>query len=263
MKQHGFKLVLGMLIVSLVSWGSLAQASDKSASIFPAEGNVQCNDYSSNSVIKEMDTNSPTATGTLTGLDNPNDADSDPESASYTVDGGTVVGFSGSSTPIDYALLKSGRAVSVHIYPSGGVTEDANMKLMVDGVAQPVSAISLCYGLGNQAPSPPEPLVLPSCNDFTGFDGVGIQCPSDGTRSVVINMELDASFYNTNGTKMACICNDTPKVQCDPNVTSDDPNGCPINDPYKSGTEVTTHIEFNNDPYFCLTIGNERTCYPY
>lgn len=263
MKQHIIKVILGMLVIGQAMF---AQASDNSATIFPAEGNVQCNDYSSNSIIEKMGTTAPAISGTLTGTDNQNDADTLDESVDYTVNAGTMVGFSSSTTPIDYALLKSSKAVTVLIYPSGGVTEDANMELLVDGVPQVISSLSLCYGLGNSAPPPPPPPELseiPACEDLTGIDGVGISCPTNGTRSVVINMELDSSFYNTDGTQIACICNDQPLVECDPDVTSDDPNSCPINDPNKSGLEVTTHFEFNNDPYFCRTTGGFRVCYPY
>lgn len=262
----------------------LSYASNNAAVIFPAEGNKTCNDYAANSMIFQMGTTSPLAFGSLNGPENPKDADSIGESASYSVSGGTMVGFKSESTPIDFALLKSSRNIALIIYPSGGVTEDENMKLTVNGVDQTISAISLCYGLGNVAPPPPpepEPSIIPACEDLTnssGFDGLQITCPTSGERSVIFNFELDGKpFYSASGTPLACVCNNydvnnkpQPLMECDPNVpylevdgVPVENNACPKPAGSKSGVEVTTHIELNNDPYVCSTIGGKRTCYYY
>jgi len=255
-----------------LSYAALSFASDNSATVFPAEGNKQCSDYASNSTVIQMGVTSPLVAGTLSGAENPLDADTTGESVAYTVAGGTVAAFSAATTPIDYAILKSGRSIAVVIYPSGGVTEDGNMRLTVAGVDQPISAISLCYGLGNVVtpPPPPPPLrTLKSCNIDAVLDTTGVSCPVNGDRTLVCNFELDKSFYGLkDGTDSCCVCNnanDAPLVECDPNVVAGEPNACP--DPTSTAklpTEVTTHLELNNDPYYCTTVGSgPRICYKY
>jgi len=277
MKQHRLCLIATAIILT---HAGLSYASDRAAVIFPAEGNKTCNDYAANSMILQMGTTSPLASGRLAGPENPRDPDSQGESASYSVTDGKTVAFTDSSTPIDFALLKSSRNISLIIYPSGGVKDDANMKLTVGGIDQTISAISLCYGLGNVAPPPPpepKPSIIPACEDLVEdslFDGLQITCPANGERSVIFNFELDGKlFYNTSETPLACVCNNyvegvpKPLMECDPGAPYD-PNdltnkACPQPVGDKSGAEVTTHIELNNDPYVCSTIGGKRTCYYY
>lgn len=255
-----------------LSYAALSFASDHSATVFPAEGNKQCSDYASNGTVMQMGTTSPVVAGTLSGAENPRDADTTGESVAYTVAGGTVAGFSGATTPIDYALLKSSRSISVIIYPSGGVTQDANMRLTVAGVDQPITAISLCYGLGNvvAAPPPPPPLkTLKSCNLDAVLDNTGVSCPTNGDRTLVCNFELDKSFYGLkDGSDSCCVCNsaaNAPLTECDPNVAAGEANACPNPaSATKLPTEVTTHLELNNDPYYCTTVGSgPRICYSY
>jgi hypothetical protein len=110
---------------------------------------------------------------------------------------------------------------------------------------------------------PPPPQTIPRCEDFLGIDGVSINCPANGARSIVFNFELGQPFYNTNGSPLACVCNNNaPLNECDPNVPAGQPNACP-NPTTKTGVEVTTNIELNNDPYVCQTIGGRRTCFSY
>lgn len=252
----------------ILGYASLSCASDNSVTVFPAEGNKQCSDYAANSTVLQMGTTSPLVAGTLSGTENPQDADTTGESAAYTVATGTVAGFSGATTPIDYALLKSSRNISVIIYPSGGVTEDADMRLTVANVDQSITSISLCYGLGNQVapPPPPPPLAtLKACNLNDVLDATGVSCPVSGQRTLVCNFELDKSFYGLkDGSDSCCVCNSDALTECDPNVAAGEANACP--DPAsatKLPTEVTTHIELNNDPYVCSTVAGRRTCYSY
>jgi len=251
-----------------LSYAALSFASDKSATVFPAEGNKQCSDYASNSTVMQMSTSSPLVAGTLSGAENPRDADTTGESAAYTVSGGKVAGFSAATTPIDYAILKSSSKISVIIYPSGGVTSDANMRLTVANVDQTISSISLCYALGNLvAPPPPPPplLTIKSCNIDAFLDATGVSCPTSGDRTLVCNFELDKSFYGLkNGSDSCCVCNSGTLTECDPDVAAGAPNACPDPAAYgKTPTEVTTHIELNNDPYYCQTVSGKRTCYAY
>lgn len=260
MKYTIARFALAALLVAPLT---AVTASDMSATVFPAEGNKQCSDYAANGVVLQMGTNSPLATGLVSGPENPRDTDTVGESALYTVSEGTLVGFSSATTPVDYAILKSGRNVSVIIYPSGGVTADANMSLMVGGVAQNVTAISLCYGLGNSAPPPPVASTIKSCNLNATLDQTGVVCPATG-RTLVCNFELDTAFYGlNNGSDTCCVCNTGGELQeCDPGVAAGEPNACPLATT-KTGTEVTTHIELNNDPYVCTTVAGLRKCYAY
>lgn len=253
--------------VLILGYASLSAASEKAASIFPAEGNGVCSDYASNKLILQMGTGSPQVSGLVYGAENPRDADTSGESAEYSVAGGTVAGFKASTTPIDYAVLKSSRNISLIIYPAGGVTSDANMKLVVAGVPQTITNINLCYGLGNVAPPPP-PLVLKtlkSCDIASStLDTTGVSCGGGG-RSLVCNFELDKPFYGLkDGTDSCCVCNSSALTECDPNVPAGGVNSCVSTTSKALPTEVTTHIELNNDPYYCTTVGSgPRICYAY
>jgi hypothetical protein len=237
-------------------------ASDNSATVLPAEGNVVCADYSSNRIILSMDTRSADPSGVLSGPENPADADATGESASYTITDGTTLSFSDSTTPIDYVVIKSGRDVSVAMYPSGGVTSDGNLTVTVDGMDETISAFSLCYGLGNEAPPPPPLAETKSCDFDAVLDETGIQCEAFGSRAVVCNFELDKPFFGTaDGSDTCCVCNNVALEECDSSLPSGEPNACP--DHSVIDVEVPTLIELNNDPYYCLTRGGTRTCYPY
>ena len=257
--------------VLILGYAALSSASDKSATVFPAEGNGGCMDYSSNALILQMGTRLPPAgtalplvSGKLSGAENPRDADLTGEDAVYTVAGGTVAGFSTSSTPIDYAILKSGRHVSVIIYPAGGVTSDGNMTLVVGGVSQTIASFNLCYGLGNVAPPPPPLKTLKSCGTASLLDDTAVSC-GGSARNLVCNFELDKPFYGLkDGTDSCCVCNSDALIECDPNVPAGGKNSCVSTSAKALPTEVTTHIELNNDPYYCTTAGSgPRICYRY
>ena len=252
--------------VLILGYAALSSASDNSATVFPAEGNKQCSDYATNSIL-QMNTTSPVAAGSLTGPDTPQDINTTGESAAYTVSGGKVLGFSAATTFIDYAVLKSSSKVSVIIYPSGGVKADANMRLTVAGVDQTISSISLCYGLGNAAalPPPPPPLkTLKSCGTSSSLDDTTVSC-GGMARNLICNFELDKPFYGLkDGTDSCCVCNSAALSECDPNVPAGGLNACTSTSAKALPTEVTTHIELNNDPYVCTTAGSgPRICYRY
>jgi hypothetical protein len=252
----------------LLSHAALASASDNSATVLPAEGNKQCSDYSANSTIIQMASSKLSATGTLSGAENPNDADTTGESASYSLSGGTVAGFSAATTPIDYAILKSGSDVSVLLYPSGGVMGDGDMRLTVNGVDKVISSISLCYGLGNEVapPPPPPPLqTLKSCDIDAILDATGVTCPASGERTLVCNYELDKSFFGLDdGSDTCCVCNSAALVECDPNQPAGGPNAC-LNEGASKTTaaEVPVDIQLNNDPYYRSCVGGTCTYYKY
>ena len=259
---HRSAAMMGAAVWILCSASSVF-ASDNSATVLPAEGNVVCADYSSNKVILSMDTRSADPSGTVTGPENPEDADATGESASYTITDGTTLSFSDSTTPVDYVVLKSGRDVSIAMYPSGGVTSDGNLTVTVDGKDETISAFSLCYGLGNEAAPPPPPATTKSCDLDAILDATGIECPADGSRARVCNFELDEPFFGTaDGSDTCCVCNNAALVECDASVPSGEPNACPDSVGSKIGIEGPTLIELNNDPYYCLSRAGYWTCFP-
>jgi hypothetical protein len=264
MNRHTLKLFAAAL---LLGSSAVAHASDKAAVIFPGEGNRTCNDYAANSVILQMSTTSPVASGMLYGTDSPLDADATGESAAYSVAGGTIVGFSGASTPVDYAILKSDRNIALIVYPSGGVTEDANMSVKVADVVQPISAISLCYGLGNSAPPPPPPPPLKttkSCDVDAILDATGVTCPKSGERTLVCNFELGKSFFGmADGSDTCCVCNSAALTECDPSQPAGGPNACINDSGSKTGVEVPVDIQLSNDPYYRSCVGGSCTYYYY
>lgn len=265
MKHQPLQLFATVLILGYAAFSS---ASDNSATVFPAEGNKQCSDYAANSTVLQMGTTSPLASGSLSGTENPRDADTTGEAVLYFVDGGKVVRFNQSTTPIDYAILKSSRSISVLIYPSGGVKEDANMRLTVNGVDQPITGISLCYGLGNTAPQPPviEPKTIKACGQSTLLDNTSVSCQVGGPRALVCNFELDKPFFGlADNTDTCCVCNSAALVQCDPSQPAGGPNSCLADTATatKAGAEVPVIIELNNDPYYVSCVSGICTYYKY
>jgi len=110
-------------------------ASDNATLTIPAEGNGQCQNYAVNS-ISEL--SGPTSGSTLSDGSN---------SASYSLSSGnTALSFSGAEVPIDYAVVKRSNEIQLFYYPSGGVTQDANIRL---ASGRSISSFALCYGLNN------------------------------------------------------------------------------------------------------------------
>lgn len=258
---------LGAGLMVAASW---AGASDGSVTVFPAEGNKTCSDYSSNKFILAMGATSPVPSAggiQVFGAENPRDADAAGESARYVLSSdGKTLSFSAATTPIDYAVLKSGTNVTVLIYPAGGVAGDGNMVIPSTAGNLTITAFNLCYGLGNQA-SPPPPVVkakTPSCSALAdgALDGQGISC--SGTSPVLLcSLELDQPFFGMKSGDTCCVCNHDELVECDPNLPEGAAGSCP--GPTHSGEpkEVTTSIEINKDPYYCTTVGGVKKCYPY
>jgi hypothetical protein len=237
-----------------------AYASDNSATILPAEGNVQCSDYAANGTIISMGTSKAVASGSVTGSENPMDADTTGEAANYVITGGTLLAFS-ATTPVDYAVLKSGNTVAVFMYSSGGETSDANMSIKGNLA---ISSFQLCYGLGNQPPPPPPPQTLKSCNTDPDLDATGVGCPTSGQRTLVCNFELDKEFYGlSDGSDTCCVCNAAALTECDASKTAGEPGACVESTGSKVGAEVTTNIQLNNDPYVCSTSSGKTTCFKY
>ena len=115
----------------------LVHASDNSVTIIPAEGNGNCNDYAANSTILSM---APDGVGTLSGPDG--------ESGTYTLTTDLKTLSFNTTIPMDYAVLKSKRTISVLFYQSGGIDNDSNMTIPGD---LEITGFEMCYGLSNDA----------------------------------------------------------------------------------------------------------------
>jgi hypothetical protein len=171
-KQLQLRMML-LLSTALATSSSLAvnDPSENSVTVFPAEGNVQCQDYATNKLISELD--GPTSTDMVSdGTATANYVLADPQ---------TVLSFSNATKPIDYALLKSSKEVKVLIYPSGGVFEDSNMRL---DSGDAIASFALCYGLDNVAvviDQSPTAAFTASCADRTcSFDASASYDPEEG-----------------------------------------------------------------------------------
>lgn len=136
---------------------SIAQASENSVTIIPAEGNGNCNDYAANSTILSM---APDGVGTLSGPDG--------ESGTYTLTTDLKTLSFNTTIPMDYAVLKSKRTISVLFYQSGGIDNDSSMTIPGDLV---ISGFEMCYGLGNLAAPVNQPPVLDPIGDKEVTDG--------------------------------------------------------------------------------------------
>lgn len=253
-----------------------AIASEKSVTVFPAEGNKTCNDYASNKLVQSMSVNSPILgqTVTLSGSDLATDGDALPEYVTYQMSAnGKSLRFDPTpgptppktNTPIDYVVLKSGSTVSVVIYPAGGVTSDTNLSIPgPSNTSLTITAFSICYGLGNVAPTPPDPVkaMTPACT-MSGLDGQGILCSGTTHPVLLCSMELDQPFFGLKSGDTCCVCNNAALTECDPSLAEGAEGACP--GPTNEGVakEVTTTIEINKDPYYCTTVGGTKKCYKY
>ncbi|MBL8481693.1 MAG: hypothetical protein JNJ60_05820 [Rhodocyclaceae bacterium] len=261
--QHLLFLLLSMFAAIA------ATASDKSVTIFPAEGNKTCSDYAANKVVLSLGVNSPISNTnvTLSGPDRtaPNN-DGLPEQVVYylSADGKTLkFDPTSTNTPIDYAVLKSGSTVSVIIYPAGGVTSDQNMSIpgSTAGSTLPITGFSLCYNLNNKAPVPVK-TTTPSCSDKMSLDLQGITC-NGGAPVLICSIELDKPFFGMKSGDRCCVCNHDALVECDPNLAEGAAGACPGPTHNSTPKEVQTNIEINKDPYYCITSGGTKTCYLY
>lgn len=108
--------------------------------------------------------------------------------------------------------------------------------------------------------------LLDSKTGMPAIDATGVQCPSDGSTTLVCNIELTddfgnpVPFFGLNDADSCCVCNRDALAECDPGLPESQ-GGCPISGDFDK--EVTSFIELNNDPYYCRTIGGQRRCFRY
>ncbi len=100
------------------------------------------------------------------------------------------------------------------------------------------------------------------------INGVSVMCPEGDQPRLVCSADLseDADKFAL-GSAACCLCNATA-VECDPSLAEgDEPvNGleaCPDTTQLKGALQVPSSLMFNNDPYYCQTIGGRRRCFAY
>lgn len=235
------RLVASTLGMSLVLLGGVAEvqaldnSSFRSADVWPAEGNVRCSDYFSNSVVKEASTTNlashadypdlepPVIGDGAVGPTNPLDPDQDPnEVVHFTLsDDGKVIESLTASTRINAVIVKAAKRVNVFVEPAGGVFADANIALD-DG--EPIAAVAFCYGVSYFES---ETLVdMPSCFADADGDGTPDNGDFDGCESGE-KFECDLNSNEITGVSVdCCSCNEDGAHACDPSLPLNDPNAC-------------------------------------
>lgn len=165
---------------------------------------------------------------------------------------GEILGFYGSSTPIKYAVAKSGGTVLVRYYGDGGVFEDSGISIFFGESFATIDTLNLCYD--GPAGPPPAAATIPQCNPT--------QCTS-AQPSMMCAVPLDQPFFG-NGTDSCCVCNHAELPRCNPDALAGAQDAC-IDGGTRSKTnvETPTTLELNHDPYVCTTSGGVRTCYSY
>jgi hypothetical protein len=249
-------LTIALGLVSSDALATAPQNSDKSVAVIISQGSGTCNSYAIAN-IQSLGGSVSTAGGTFS---------SNGASASYKlIKGGTELQFSGSTVPINFAIIKSSQDVRIFYYPTPTYV-NADKKLTF-GNTKKIDSVSLCYGQGGGATAPPpEPVAIPTCADLVDsglLDASAVTCPTDFTEErVIFSVDPSKPLWNP----VACTCNVPPEEafeECDANATADD-------DPTQtracfSGNGlrgVVTVIELINDGTgFCTTIGGTRTCY--
>ena len=125
-----------------------------------------------------------------------------------------------------------------------------------------------------------EALVAQNCEvsaDGTSVEinGVEVLCPTetdpDGNPlpRLVCSADLspDADKFRL-GNTACCLCNATA-TECDADLAEGeiDPvtglDACPDSTAVKGSLQVPSTLMFNNDPFYCYTIGGQRTCFRY
>jgi hypothetical protein len=119
-------------------------------------------------------------------------------------------------------------------------------------------------------------VVAQQCEAFDGgvlINGVAVTCPDEITEPRLVcsaDLATDADKFEL-GVAACCLCNATA-VQCDENLAAGDPPNpitglepCPddAENANPDAVQVPTTLMFNNDPYYCITVGGRRTCYKY
>jgi hypothetical protein len=141
--------------------------------------------------------------------------------------------------------------ITAQVADGGGLIGTASIDLQIDG------AVQQCE---------------PTGGGDVYINGVLATCPDPevGPRLVCsADLDVEADKFQL-GVTACCLCNATAK-RCDENLPAGaDPDPITGLEPCpdatiqnKDAVQVPTTLMFNNDPYYCITVGGRRTCYKY
>ena len=248
-RLFGFGMLLALVGSAPVAFSEVVDNSGFSDTAWAAEGNVRCSDYFSNNQVLEMGTSGVLAEGetgfpseTLSGADNPLDADTDPETVTYTVTDTsagepTELSFT-STTDINAVIIKQGRTVNFYSMPTGGRSGDFDLDLdngvPDDGIDLEISAVSFCYGI----PGDIEIADLPACT----LGGEGNCEEGEAFECNVIGGQLEC-----------CSCGGAPLEGCQLEV----PGDCP------RFTSLTPSLTGTGSNVICVQGKKGMVCYYY
>ena len=135
-KRYITMMATAFMVMGMSLTAQALTPSENSATVFPAEGNGNCNDYAENGVIMAISASLPGSGSASDGT----------ETVTYTYDSDlNELTLLSSTVPIDFLAIKAKRSIGVFIYPSGGVDMDTGITL--DGTA--FGSVDFCYGLNN------------------------------------------------------------------------------------------------------------------
>lgn len=248
-----------LLMTAVVVLAAPVQAADRTTPTTTALGtSATCSRFANPMLVRQMGTGAglrlrPGGSLQLSGPEPGSGriglGRSRPATAKLFMDGSTL-GFRDATIPINFAIIRSGLKLTIIRYPSDGVISDQGLQIFIDGQ---IDELSLCYGIGLQIGGAPVVPVCPSCAANAG-------------RTLMCTFDLNAPKSSGDASRSCCICNNPtgPLKACDPNAVGGQPNACIDNGTVsKTGLDVPTTVEFNNDPYVCNVSGGVRTCYKY
>lgn len=246
-----------LLMSALVVLAAPAPAADRATPTTTAIGtSANCSRFGNPMLVRQMSSGPglrlrPGGSQLLSGpgTGRPGAGRTNAASAKLFMDGSTL-GFREATVPINFAVIRSGLKLTVIRYPSDGVLGDQGLQILVDGH---IDELSLCYGLGLQIGGAPVVPVCPSCAGVSG-------------RTLMCSFDLNSPQSSGDASRACCICNNDsgPLKACNPNAVGGQPNACVDGGTTsKTGLDVPTSVEFNNDPYVCNVSGGVRTCYKY
>lgn len=100
------------------------------------------------------------------------------------------------------------------------------------------------------------------------INGTEVTCPSNGEPRVVCSADISATADKFELANQGCCVCGVDAEECNPDLPASEvvpegqPRPCPVVKEIPN-LQVPTTILFNNDPYYCTTIGGRRTCYAY
>lgn len=115
-------------------------------------------------------------------------------------------------------------------------------------------------------PEPPRPSAIPNCEATGTIDKTSVDCPTDGSETVVCNLELNTANFGLDN-EDCCTCNVPAEVQfteCDPNIDPIPgeltPGECP-QDVLVEPTSIIEGVRHQDRACIYKTIRGKRTVF--